>query len=355
MAEIEINTDKLTSAYRSINNISKDFVPIKEVNIPSSIASELKTDDYYSKLGAVSSSLTENTPIDKVQERLKKIILSMTKSGLMPSMGLGFDDLIDNYGEALDSGNLSKGIDLSNLSIAGILVKPGDIISIKNEYGGQAYKVYIPKNVTSETNITVFYPGTDGIEGENDSKVLQNYLQSNGSDQIIFMSNGGNDASDKLILEGMNSIRKECGINNPINVFGFSKGTRYCEMFARKCLSDGIGVNNLVIIEAPTSGGNLVWADGQNGNNKNAISTLKDGGVNVTIFSGGNIFKDNSVSRKALTTYELNYNYIEDSLKGHPEVLKRLINNGIIDGIEHQNVTNWINSVNTEGNYTIVQ
>ena len=77
MAEIEINTDKLTSAYRSINNISKDFVPIKEVNIPSSIASELKTDDYYSKLGAVSSSLTENTPIDKVQERLKKIILSM--------------------------------------------------------------------------------------------------------------------------------------------------------------------------------------------------------------------------------------------------------------------------------------
>lgn len=217
-------------------------------------------------------------------------------------------------------------LDLSELLIDGVKVIPGDVINIKNQYG-TLYKVYIPQDYNENTGMTVFYPGTDGIEGVNDSKVVLDYLKNN-PNQIIFMSFASGSGSGQPMLSSITELREKLGFTEPINVFGFSRGAQFGEVFARNCITSGIDVKNLILIDPANDGSSLEWQS-----NGQVISTLKDAGTNVTVFShNGNDFMRGYSYRHAQEA-GLNVNVVSTVTghNNHPQINRELIENGALD------------------------
>ena len=324
MNEIDINPDKIASTYKHLRNMDLDFPKIREVNIPTSMLSELNTTNYYNKLNNAKDALMTKESLSSVEDRFKKIILSLSKIGVVFFDENDFLNNIMNYGDSLIN---TEKLDLSNLLIDGVSAKPGDIINIRNQYG-ILYKVYIPLSVSKNTDITVFYPGTDGIEGPNDSKVVLDYINNNKPNQIIFMSYASGPASGESMLNSLNQIMNEYGLNKNINVFGFSRGAQFGERFARSCIESGINVENLVLIDPANFGSSLDWQT-----NKDVISVFKESGTKVTVFSqDGDRFMSGYSYRYANDEgIDINVISTVQGHNNHPQINRELILNGGLD------------------------
>ncbi|MBQ6285127.1 MAG: hypothetical protein IJK67_02315 [Bacilli bacterium] len=323
MNEIDITPDKLVSAYKYLNNMDLDFPKINEVNIPQNIASKLNTDEYYNKLYGARDALVTKEAINNVGDRLKKIIIALAKIGVDFMGDTDFLNNIMNFGGSLID---NEEIDISSLLIDGVNAKPGDVITINGQWG-PLYKVYIPLSVNKDTDITVFYPGTDGIEGPNDSKVVLDYVNSK-PDQIVFMSfASGNDSGDPM-LNSLNQLMNEYGLNRNINVFGFSRGAQFGERFARSCIESGINVENLVLIDPANFGSSLDWQT-----NKDVISVFKESGTKVTVFSqDGDRFMSGYSYRYANDEgIDINVISTVQGHNNHPQINRELILNGGLD------------------------
>lgn len=324
MNEIDINPDKIASTYKHLRNMDLDFPKIREVNIPTSMLSELNTTNYYNKLNNAKDALMTKGSLSSVEDRFKKIILSLSKIGVVFFDENDFLNNIMNYGDSLIN---SEKLDLSNLLIDGVSAKPGDIINIRNQYG-ILYKVYIPLSVSKNTDITVFYPGTDGIEGPNDSKVVLDYINNNKPNQIIFMSYASGPASGESMLNSLNQIMNEYGLNKNINVFGFSRGAQFGEKFARNCIESGINVKHLILIDPAYDGTTLDWQ----GNGK-VSSVYKNSSTKVIVFShDGNVFM-NGYSYKHAKEEGVDINVVStvEGHNNHPQINRELVLNGGLD------------------------
>lgn len=253
-------------------------------------------------------------------EALGAVVSSAIASAMSNSST--FDKVVTNKSE-------SPSFDISNLKVDGVNVKPGEIIDIKADWGGTLYKVYVPENVNKDTNIIVFYPGTDGIEHSNDSKVVLDYINSNKPESIMFMSYGSGGSSAQSMNKNVKNIMNSYEFNNEsITVFGFSRGAEYGEKYARQSIESGVNVKNLILIDPANDGSTLEWQT-----NVKAASVLKNANTNVTVFSHNGDGFMNSYSYRYASSTGLNINVV-NTVKGHnqhTQINRELVENGSLD------------------------
>ncbi len=301
MNEIDISPDKIVLAYSYLRNLVNEMPEIKDVNIPSSIASKLNTTNYYNKLLIAKRALIE-CEILELTQRLMQIIQILKNIGIPINNWDSLSD-IDEFGE-------SPNMDVASFfsSLFGSEFETGVVLNTNN-----GYKIYVPAHVDKDTNMTVYFPGA-GNAGDNE---LTSYLNGNGSDQIVLIYAGGS------MIESISNIRNHFGITTPINIVGFSAGTNKAVDFTTQCGRANIDVGNLVLIDPPNNATGFNWR----------VSELKETGANITLFNHAdrNNFVGDMIRRNLPKDFSINF--IEDINGGHVEVNERLINNGIIDAI----------------------
>ncbi len=321
MNEINIDPNKLVSAYRYLNSVLNNFPKVNEVNIPSSISTKLNTYNYYNKLQKAKKALEGTEIIDDVEKRIKAMMIILARLGIIFSLDTFLGDIIDDFSEEFND----EEYDLASILIDdGVSIETGTIVNIEGQWR-TSYKIYIPKKISKDTDITVFYPGTDGIEI--DSSNVLTYAQNN-PDQIVFMSYASDGESAKPMLNNIKYIINEYGLKSSINVFGFSRGAQFGEKFARDCIESDIDVKNLILVDPADNGSSLDWQT-----NESAAKILNDAGTNVIVFShNGNDFMKNSSYKKA-TASGLEIKVV-GTARGHNEhitINQELIENGALD------------------------